>query len=868
MTVIRFDSMVRSRLTLPFCVSVGTHPSQVQNVEWKWLKLRDRLKNSHADKRTLAEFEALLPDRQLREKNNGYFVGAQFKFGTRRNANISLRSILTVDIDLCPPALLRSLAEGTSGLGDTEYVVYSTRKHSQEKPRIRIVIPLAKLCPLDKFVPVMRVLASLIDPEMKTVDPVSYKISQFMYWPSHCADQTPVFIHHEGSFLDVDGTLDAWGWTGDYATLPKSPREQALREQVGTKNDPRKKKNFVGAFCRAYDVHQVIEKFLPELYSVSERDENGVPLRYSYVPGTTANGLVVYDDGLFVSSFQGSDPVSQEANPNAFDFARIHMFADLDELAEADTRPQDLPSYEAMERRFKKDPDVKLQGLAGWDYPVVDDDVFDDIPLPDEAETAFLDPGADGPIEKQTSGKVRKLRDWKESLEVNDDGLVKPTVPNLHLILEFFPTFKGRFAYDEFINDVVQVLPIRSESLGVYLPGRSRLDPFGRVGQAAIDVVRLLLWSPRGEKMPGWGLRYSNEDIEQSIRLIAMKHRVHPVREWLQSLEGTWDGKPRVEKLWIRGCGTPDTPYYRNTARIQLLAAVARVFEPGCKYDDACILEGPQGTRKSSFVKALGGIWGGETEGHFADEKKFVESTLGFWIIEIPELVQFGKSEIQAIKACMSRQRDHVRLSYKKFAETFMRQSVLIGTTNEDKYLRDATGGRRFLPIKIVGKCDVEWLVRHRAQIFAEVMHAYRAMRAAQPHGDLPLYQVDDEQAKVEQAARVVEDGTDEWRGMIEHYVNRLVPKGQEQSGAPLPEGFDEDGPLVPRKSFCTIEIAAQVLQVRGKDYDGRMAARLNRILRELPGWQEHGPSNCGTWGKQRQYRRVLATQTGDATDL
>lgn len=233
---------------------------------------------------------------------------------------------------------------------------------------------------------------------------------------------------------------------------------------------------------------------------------------------------------------------------------------------------------------------------------------------------------------------------------------------------------------------------------------------------------------------------------------IARRNRFHPVREYLGSL--AWDQEPRIERWLIDYAGAPDTPYVRAVSRIVLVAACRRIRKPGSKYDEMLILESPQGSDKSQGLRALSfnDDWFTDDLPLGSDTRRFLESTSGKWIVEAGELKGMGKGDVAALKACLSRQRDEARMAYGHKNTRVARQFVIIGTTNETEgYLRDATGNRRFWPVRIV-RFDLERLRADRDQLWAEAAEAEALGESIRL--DPRLY----EAAAVEQEARLVGD--------------------------------------------------------------------------------------------------------------
>ncbi|MFT4167182.1 MAG: VapE family protein [Microlunatus sp.] len=208
------------------------------------------------------------------------------------------------------------------------------------------------------------------------------------------------------------------------------------------------------------------------------------------------------------------------------------------------------------------------------------------------------------------------------------------------------------------------------------------------------------------------------ENVRDAVTQLCLEHSFHPIRQMLDGL--TWDGVARVDGWLIRYMGAEDTPLNRAIGRIVLIAAVRRVREPGAKFDTIMILEGKQGTGKSTALQILAG-----PNNHSDNElltlptKEQMEAMEGVWIYELSEMSGLNKSEAAKIKAFASRQFDMARMSYGRFSDRRGRQTIFMGTTNEYKYLKDRTGNRRFLPVK-TGEIDLAGLTHDRHQLWAE----------------------------------------------------------------------------------------------------------------------------------------------------
>lgn len=306
--------------------------------------------------------------------------------------------------------------------------------------------------------------------------------------------------------------------------------------------------------------------------------------------------------------------------------------------------------------------------------------------------------------------KKRPVEDgWRDELNKNDHGQVKTTYGNLKLILTGYMKEKGHASFIRHDEFSVQ------DQWTTDCPWRSKAGHV--VGD--VDLVRIKAWLVKKFS----GLEYSTERINEVLTDVADTNRFHPVRDYLNNLE--WDGVPRLDdwlKTYMRAEGPED--YLSAIGRKTLVAAVARVMEPGIKYDQVLILEGEQGVGKSTTAKILGAPWFSDSHINVAD-KDSVVNMQGIWIYELGELSSLRKSDIDLIKEFISRSTDKIRLPYGKRTGVFPRQSIFIGTTNSDEYLKDRSGNRRFWPCR-VGRVKTKMLKRDRDQLWAEALMAYR----------------------------------------------------------------------------------------------------------------------------------------------
>lgn len=454
-----------------------------------------------------------------------------------------------------------------------------------------------------------------------------------------------------------------------------------------------------------------------------------------------------------------------------------------------------------------------------------------------------------------------KVEDWHSLLELNPEKTAyKPTLHNTVIIVRNDARTKGLPQLNLFTKEVVQrTAPGRHKLRKPSPKGCKQLKgPIWEVQDAVngdlwTDVrdvaMRDVLEAP--QRQGGYGIKLTDRDLKGAVNMVASESAFHPVREYLSGLR--WDGRPRIDSLFVDYFNAPDTPYTRSVARLFLAAAVCRVFEPGHKFDFAVILEGIQGKRKTTFIEKLAKHWFSELEGDIHDTKAMVERMQGAWILELPELVGFSKADVRTIKAFISRRTDKVRLAYERRAAEFPRQCIFIGSTNEAEYLRDDTGGRRFWPIHCeVSSIDVDRLEREADQIWAEAHAVYRGLRKEQPVGTLPLYLSDTEAAAeaVElQEMRRVESAEEGLAGRIAEWLEIQVTD----------DAFEDETPHR-RDVTCLLQIWVECLNRDVASYGQLQAQQLSRAMKKLTDWYMPGSRHrVPKWGQQRVYRRKEA---------
>lgn len=785
-----------------------------KNRRWKWGELLNRCADTKRTGETAKEYAKMARDEQSNIKDVGGFVGGYLSGGTRKNANVMYRTVATLDIDYGTP----NVWDDFTMAYDFAAMIYSTHKHSDEKPRFRLVFPLSRQVTPAEYEPLCRKIAAEIGIDL--FDDTTYELPRLFYWPSTSKDAPYVFEYQDGPACDVDKILSTYRDYHDVSEWPVSSREgNIIAHEIRKSGDPLEKPGLIGAFNRAYTIEDAIDKFLADKYEKTAADN-----RYTYKPGSVAGGLVCYES-KFAYSHHETDPASRQLC-NAFDLVRIHLYGVEDEGTKV-TDITRLPSYIKMQDFAAKDKNVRVLLTKERQADIKDD--FDGIVM-DDADTDDTD--------------------WMAGLSYDRKGTIKSTAKNIIAILENDPKLKGHIFHDLFSGfDLVRH----------GLPWDKKATQWGNRDDANLRVYMEENYDVTGK-----------DKIKDAKDVILTKNQIHPIRTYLQALQ--WDGVPRLDKLIIDYLGAVDTPLNRAMTRKHFTAAVARVMNPGCKYDYCLIVQGFEGLGKSTLFNTMGGEWFNDslttTEG-----KTGMESLRGGWIIELAELSSIKRSDVEQVKSYISRRDDIYRAAYGTVVEKHPRQCVFCGTTNEDYFLKGDAGNRRFWVISTdesLRRYTNDDLVENRDQIWAEAMQRYK-------DGEKLYLPKDLEQEARQRQKDYGDDNDDPIPGTLSVYLDMLLPADwdswdlkRRRAYISNPDPLDEDG-TVKRDRICAAEFICERLgrDMTDKEYK-YLARRVCKYLDNMPGWERVSTSRHAEklYGRQKGYRRIIQMTEIDDSDI
>lgn len=455
--------------------------------------------------------------------------------------------------------------------------------------------------------------------------------------------------------------------------------------------------------------------------------------------------------------------------------------------------------------------------------------------VPEDASTPL--PVSDGGGEPDAE-KPKKQR--KKKPAVNDDGQdgddggeswrdrllyrkgeLLDCRENIYLIVRHHEVFAGLIAYNEFAH--------RIERCGA-LPWTAELGEW-----ETADDYKLGLWMAEHMGMP---IR-SEGTLAAGVAMAAMDCKFHPVRRYLDGLQ--WDGIDRLDH-WLHEClSTRDDTYHKMIGRFFIMGMVARILNPGCQMDTMMILEGAQGRRKSTALRVLAGEWFADTPLKIGDKDATLNLS-GVWLYEVAELDAFSKVEVTAVKQYVTSRVDRVREPYARRAIDRPRSCVFGGTTNQDEYLRDPSGGRRFWPVRVRMDIELGKLAEWRDQLYAEAMR--RLQQGERYH---PTREESEQYIVPEQEEREI---ADPWFERIAAWLGDKSDKG----------GYYDLTRLV-RYQYTSTQILTQCLGVETHKIDGarQMATRVGVAMHKL-GWRKVRDSGgLRLW----RYLRPGFTQSG-----
>lgn len=770
-------------------------------VKYTWSDFLERLNRDIRSTETMRDFDRLDRTARANLKDVGGYMAGELSGARRLKSAVLSRSMITLDVDYADSLFPVEFDTRFPGVAA---VIYNTRSDREKSRRFRVVIPFAEeVQDAAQYEAAARKMAELLGIDL--FDPTTFQAERMMYWQSLSSDQPKVFEVFEGEPISAEYLLSLYGNNEEWRDIRnwafKSDQEKETRAIVSKAmaQNPREKAGLVGAFCRAYSVPAAIEKYLSDVYEIAPGND-----RYTYKAGHSVGGMIVFDD-LFCFSYHSTDPISDGHAYNAYDLVRVHKFGHLG----------------------KEDSTKEMNKLVCADKECVNDMVTPDADLDD-----FDDYG--DAVKSDSTKEVTELV-W----DLDGKGNKQVTVNNFVNAFKSDPLLNGLLAYDMLKETIVFTRPSFTAK------GSKKGD---LVNDTDISIIK-----GRIERMHGI---YNDAKLNDAIEQVSSDNAFHPIKLYLESL--TWDGVPRIDTFLVDYMGAEDNAYTREAFRKMLLAAVTRIYEPGRKFDTALVFYSEQGVGKSTLIQRLSKGWFNDSLTNLSGKESY-EAIQFAWLVELAELSALRKSDVEAVKNFISKREDTYRGAYARRVKTHKRQCVFFGSTNDDEFLKDATGNRRFFPVEVKRTRKTRLIFEPEFdaivdQLWAEAMEGYMLGEALT---------LSDEAEAIAGGTR--EEFTEHTpiQGLIEEYLDRLFPADYEDRFLAqrldfLNGDLGEEGTET-KNSFSLIELWTEALGRRKDEYTVVKARELSNAVKALKGWKRDKQARQKIYGPQVIYRRVGA---------
>jgi len=788
-----------------------------KNHTLSWDEFVDRLQKNHITSETSHQYANMTKSDRDNTKDVGGFVGGELRHGQRKATNIVSRSLITIDADYASKDFLDIVAAKVK----SEYIIYSTHSHTEDNPRYRVVMPLDRYVTPEEYIAISRRIAG--DIGIEYFDDTGFQPHRLMYWSSTPMDVEPIFVHeNRGGWLSVDNTLATYSdWT-DPTLYPISKKANLyIAKEIKKQGHPHEKPGVIGAFNRAYNIHEAISEFLPDVYLPCDGYDN----RYTYAGGSTSGGAITYDD-MFLYSNHATDPASCKTC-SSFDLVRLHKFDLLDDDVDERTHIVNRPSHKAMLEFCSKNDKVKK------------------ILINQKIEDAKIDFLG---TELTTTTQMDVVDDsWKTDLTINPKTkAAEVTIKNAIIILMKDPNIQGIY-YDMFSKRIRTSKP---------LPWITREQQCGEDDWRDMDDAQLECY------ILSHYAKFPQRTILTAFAKVTDDRRHHPIRDYFSKLP-EWDGIPRVESFFIDYLGVDDNSINREMTRKTLVAAVARIHEPGIKFDNMLVLKGEQGIGKSRILKRIAKEWFNDSM-RLTDTRDKTASELiqGSWIIEVGELAGFSRVDERVLKSFLSRQEDVFRAAYGRRVNSHKRQCIFIGTTNDDQFLTDTTGNRRFWTMS----CNANRATKKIEDITDDIVNQLwsEAIQLYKKGEKLYLSPNHDRQLRLVQTEFNVRD--EHLEGYIAKFLDIEVP--EDWDSRELNERLEfyrgdidtDKYKLVKREYISIVEIWCELMKEPIQRLSKKEKSSILKVIQQLPDWDNTASvvKRTKPYGAQRVYRRVI----------
>ena len=340
---------------------------------------------------------------------------------------------------------------------------------------------------------------------------------------------------------------------------------------------------------------------------------------------------------------------------------------------------------------------------------------------------------------------------------------------------------------------------------------------------------------------------HSENKHYDALRILFTEREYHPIQDIIETLE--WDGTERIKGFLTKWMQAKNNEYTQEVSRLIFAGGIHRLYSPGCKFDDVPVLIGTnQGEGKSTIVRWLAIHDNYYSEVTEIEGQRGIEQLEGAWICEIAELLALTKAkEQEAVKSYITRQRDKYRKPYDRQTSEYPRRCIFIGTTNNEQFLKDKTGNRRFYPVTV--RSSGYWLYEHEQECRDYILQCWAEAREKYSRGQMPNYA---DKSLLKQFGDAQEEAMeDDWRiGAIEQFLDR-----------------QPEGALV-----CVQQIKREALSPNRdfpQDPTPKESQEIGILMNRFKKWEKVGRTRTPDYGRQRCWKRIdgweeINTQDGD----
>lgn len=411
---------------------------------------------------------------------------------------------------------------------------------------------------------------------------------------------------------------------------------------------------------------------------------------------------------------------------------------------------------------------------------------------------------------------------WKKLLIVDTRGNIARSIGNLRLIFTHDENL-SEIRFDTFCQDDVSFTSMFCNVNG------------NKVDEESVGKIQDYLEQT-------YMLHLTQNKVFEILRTTATERSFNPVQDYICKEE--WDGTPRIETSLIDYLGAEDTPLNREQTKIWFVGAVARVFEPGCKFDNVLTLPGPQGIGKSTFFKVIGDSWFNDSFSFASGDKEKVETITNGWIIEISELNGMKRAnDAEAAKAFLSRQSDYMRPAYGHKVVEFKRHNVFAATTNEINFLQGDNGNRRWWIIPVQGNGHVSsWLPSLQASVHQMWAEAYCYYKQGTNLYLSPALEAEANEIQMSHSSILTDPILDDLKLYLERDVPRAYASWSISMRLSYQKGIYTDSsskPEVPLNMVCARQIIEELPNDLVRKNSSKYTAQyINRLMSLVEGWQ------------------------------